>query len=44
MKLLIVGSRSIQKYDLQKHIPEETTLILTGGANGLNFTFYSHNL
>ena len=36
MKLLIVGSRSIQTYDLQKHIPEETTMIITGGANGID--------
>ena len=36
MNLLIVGSRSIQEYDLQKHIPKETTLILTGGADGID--------
>ena len=36
MKLLIVGSRSITDYDLEKHIPSETTMIITGGANGID--------
>ena len=36
MKLLIAGSRSIQTYELEKFIPEETTIILTGGAAGID--------
>ena len=36
MKLLIVGSRSIKEYDLEQHIPRETTMIITGGANGID--------
>ena len=36
MKLLVVGSRGIKEYDLEKHIPKETTLIITGGADGVD--------
>ena len=36
MKLLIAGSRSITDFDLAPHIPEDVTLILTGGANGVD--------
>lgn len=36
MKLLIVGSRSIKEYDLEKHVPAETTMIITGGAEGID--------
>ena len=36
MKLLIAGSRSIREYDLEKHIPKETAMIITGGANGID--------
>ena len=36
MKLLIAGSRSIKEYDLEKHIPDGTTMIITGGANGID--------
>ncbi|MBO7303163.1 MAG: hypothetical protein J6U68_03145 [Clostridia bacterium] len=36
MKLLIAGSRSIKEYDLEKHIPEEITMIITGGADGID--------
>ena len=36
MKLLIVGSRSIREFDLEKHIPNGTTMIITGGANGID--------
>ena len=36
MKLLVVGSRGIKEYDLEKHIPKETTLIITGGADGID--------
>ena len=36
MKLLVVGSRSIQTYDLEKHIPGEISMIITGGANGID--------
>ena len=36
MKLLIAGSRSIKEYDLGKYVPEETTLIIAGGAEGID--------
>ena len=36
VKLLVVGSRSIEKYDIGKHIPKETTMIITGGADGVD--------
>ena len=36
MKLLIVGSRSIEKYNLEKYIPDGTQMIITGGANGID--------
>lgn len=36
MKLLIVGSRSIKKYALEKYIPDDTTMIITGGAKGID--------
>jgi predicted Rossmann fold nucleotide-binding protein DprA/Smf involved in DNA uptake len=36
MKLLIVGSRSITDFDLEGHIPPETDLIISGGANGVD--------
>ena len=36
MKLLIVGSRSIKEYALEKYIPDDTTMIITGGAKGID--------
>ena len=36
MKLLIVGSRSIKKCDLEKYIPDGVTMIITGGADGID--------
>ncbi len=36
MKLLIAGSRGIKEYDLEKYIPTETTMIITGGADGID--------
>ena len=36
MKLLVAGSRSIREFDLEKHIPEATTMIITGGADGID--------
>jgi len=36
MKLLIAGSRSITNYDISPHIPEDTELIISGGANGID--------
>lgn len=36
MNLLIVGSRSIKEYPLEKYIPEETSLVITGGAEGID--------
>ncbi len=36
MKLLIVGSRSIKEYELEKHIPCEVTMIITGDADGID--------
>lgn len=36
MNLLIVGSRSIKEFDLTPHVPNETRLIITGGASGID--------
>ncbi len=36
MKLLIAGSRSIKEYDLEKYIPIGTTMIIAGGADGID--------
>ena len=36
MKLLIAGSRSIKEYDLEKYIPKEAVMIITGGAEGID--------
>jgi len=36
MVLLIVGSRSIKECDLEKHVPPETEMIITGGAEGVD--------
>ena len=34
IKLLIVGSRSIKKFDLSGQVPSDTELIISGGADG----------
>lgn len=36
MKLLIVGSRSISKFDLSKYITQKPELIISGGARGVD--------
>ena len=36
MKLLIAGSRSIKNFDISPHIPSETSLIISGGAAGID--------
>ncbi len=36
MKLLIAGSRSITDFDISPHIPPDTELIISGGANGVD--------
>ena len=36
MKLLIAGSRSIIDFDLSGYIPEDTELIISGGAGGVD--------
>ena len=36
MKLLIAGSRGIENFDLSDYIPDETELIISGGANGID--------
>lgn len=36
MKLAIIGSRSIADPCLEEHVPSETTLIISGGANGVD--------
>lgn len=36
MKVLIVGSRSIKNFDLSEYIPQDTELIISGGANGID--------
>ena len=36
MKLLVAGSRNIKKFDIEKQIPEGVTMIITGGAEGID--------
>ena len=36
MKLLIVGSRRIDNFDLSKYVSKETDLIISGGAAGVD--------
>ena len=36
MKLLVVGSRSIEKFDLSPYIPKNVELIISGGASGID--------
>lgn len=36
MKLLIVGSRTINEFDLSPYVPSETELIISGGAYGID--------
>ena len=36
MVLLIAGSRSITDFDISPYIPEDTHLIVSGGANGID--------
>ena len=36
MKLLIAGSRGVRDFDLSEYIPKETTLIISGGAKGVD--------
>lgn len=36
MKLLVAGSRSIKEYDLEGLVLEGVTLIITGGASGID--------
>lgn len=36
VKLLIAGSRAIKEYVLDKHVPKGVTMIITGGADGID--------
>ncbi|MBQ6558640.1 MAG: hypothetical protein IJL81_04635, partial [Clostridia bacterium] len=36
MKLLIAGSRSITDFDISPYIPNDTELIICGGAKGVD--------
>ena len=36
MKLLICGSRKVEKFDLSPHVHEGTTMIISGGAKGID--------
>lgn len=36
MKILIAGSRNIDTFDLSPYVPKETTLIISGGAKGID--------
>ena len=36
MKLLIAGSRNIRNFDLSSYVPEDTELIISGGAKGID--------
>ena len=36
MRLLVVGSRNIESFDLSKYINKEVSLIISGGAKGID--------
>ena len=36
MKILIIGSRSIDNFDFSPYISKDTTLIISGGAKGID--------
>ena len=36
MKLLIVGSRNIKHFSFSEYVPKDVTLIISGGANGID--------
>lgn len=36
MKLLIIGSRGILDFDISPYIPDDTDLIISGGATGID--------
>lgn len=36
MKLLICGSREITEFDFTAYVPEDTEVIITGGAKGID--------
>lgn len=36
MKLLVVGSRSIKDFDFSPYITKDVSLIISGGANGID--------
>ena len=36
MKLLIAGSRSIDRFDLSEYVPCDVSLIISGGAKGID--------
>ncbi len=36
METMVAGSRSITIFDLTEYIPEDTTLIISGGAKGID--------
>ena len=36
IKLLIAGSRTIREFDLTDYVPSNTTLIISGGAQGID--------
>ena len=36
MRVLVVGSRSISNIDLSKYLPQDTDMIITGGARGID--------
>ena len=37
MKLLVAGSRSITNFDLSPYISKEVDVIISGGADGIDF-------
>lgn len=38
MKVAIIGSRNLTVDNLQKYLPDDTTEIVSGGANGIKLT------
>lgn len=36
MKLLVAGSRSITDFDISKFVPQDSEIIISGGASGID--------
>ena len=36
MKVMVVGSRNIESFDISEYIPADAELIISGGAKGMD--------